>query len=94
MSSAPLAHEGTGYEVVEEEPPELLGRNLVWSLAFVKKPAEANPWASRSIEFQLPSPVPVHNFDRIPVFSGDPYGYGEGPAPSWVLPAGAPAGRE
>jgi cytochrome c oxidase subunit I len=67
--------------------------NLVWSLAFVKKPAEANPWASRSIEFQLPSPVPVHNFDRIPVFSSDPYGYGEGPAPSWV-PAGAPAGRE
>ncbi len=25
----PLAVEGTGYEVVEEEPPELLGRNLV-----------------------------------------------------------------
>ena len=29
MSSAPLAHEGTGYEVVEGEPPELLARNLV-----------------------------------------------------------------
>ena len=41
--------------------------NLIWSLAFVKKPAAANPWGSRSIEFQLPSPVPVHNFDRIPV---------------------------
>src|SRR5690348_10984052 len=25
----PLAYEGTGYEVVEGEPPELLGRNLV-----------------------------------------------------------------
>ncbi|HZT83811.1 MAG TPA: cytochrome c oxidase subunit 3 [Gaiellaceae bacterium] len=25
----PLAYHGTGYEVVEEEPPELLGRNLV-----------------------------------------------------------------
>ena len=25
----PLAYEGTGYEVVEAEPPELLGRNLV-----------------------------------------------------------------
>jgi heme/copper-type cytochrome/quinol oxidase subunit 3 len=25
----PLAYEGAGYEVVEEEPPELLGRNLV-----------------------------------------------------------------
>ena len=39
----------------------------------------ANPWGSKSIEWQLPSPVPVHNFDRIPVFTGDPYGYGEGP---------------
>jgi heme/copper-type cytochrome/quinol oxidase subunit 3 len=27
----PLAYEGTGYAVVEEEPPELLGRNLVSS---------------------------------------------------------------
>jgi len=27
--AAPLAHESTGYEVVEGEPPELLGRNLV-----------------------------------------------------------------
>jgi cytochrome c oxidase subunit 1 len=67
--------------------------NLVWSLAFVKKPAPANPWGSRSIEFQLPSPVPVHDFDRIPVFSTDPYGYGEGPIPEWI-PAGAPAGRD
>jgi heme/copper-type cytochrome/quinol oxidase subunit 3 len=25
----PLAYEGSGYEVVEQEPPELLGRNLV-----------------------------------------------------------------
>jgi cytochrome c oxidase subunit 1 len=65
----------------------------VWSLAFVRKPAAANPWGSRSIEFQLPSPVPVHNFDRIPVFSGDPYGYGEGTTPV-AVPAGAPAGRD
>jgi cytochrome c oxidase subunit 1 len=68
--------------------------NLVWSLAFKKVPAEANPWASRSIEFQLPSPVPVHNFDRIPVFTSDPYGYGESEPPQWVVPAGAPAGRD
>jgi cytochrome c oxidase subunit I len=68
--------------------------NLVWSVGFAKVPAPANPWASRSIEFQLPSPVPVHNFDRTPVFTSDPYGYGEGPAPQWVVPAGAPAGRD
>jgi cytochrome c oxidase subunit I len=69
--------------------------NLVWSLAFVKKPAAANPWGSRSIEFQLPSPVPVNNFDRIPVFTSDPYGYGEGtPLGFGFAPAGAPAGME
>jgi cytochrome c oxidase subunit 1 len=69
--------------------------NLVWSQLFARVPAGANPWGSRSLEFQLPSPVPVHNFDRIPVIVGDPYGYGEAgaavarPAP---LPAPAPAG--
>ena len=68
--------------------------NLVWSQAFKRTPALANPWGSRSIEFQLPSPVPVHNFDRIPTFTSDPYGYGEGPAPVWVAPAGAPAGSD
>jgi len=67
--------------------------NLVYSLAFAKVPAGADPWGSKSIEFQLPSPVPVHDFDRIPVFSGDPYGYGEGALPVTV-PAGAPAGSE
>jgi cytochrome c oxidase subunit 1 len=67
--------------------------NLVWSLAFKKVPAAANPWQSRSIEFQLPSPVPVHNFETIPTFTSDPYGYGEGPAPQ-LVPAGAPAGRD
>jgi cytochrome c oxidase subunit 1 len=67
--------------------------NFVYSTVFARVPAGANPWASKSIEFQLPSPVPVHNFDRIPVFSSDPYGYGEGPLPTWV-PAGQPAGRD
>ena len=64
--------------------------NFVKSLVFDRIPSPADPWGSKSIEWQLPSPVPVHNFDRIPVFSGDPYGYGEtGPA---AFPAGAPAG--
>ena len=29
MSAEPLAYDSTGYEVVEEEPPEILSRNLV-----------------------------------------------------------------
>jgi cytochrome c oxidase subunit 1 len=63
--------------------------NVVWSLVFKRQPAEANPWESKSIEWQLPTPVPVHDFDRMPVFDGDPYPYGDARAP---VPALAPAG--
>ena len=50
--------------------------NLVYSLVFARIPAEQNPWHSKSIEWQLPSPVPVHNFDVIPTVVGGPYEYG------------------
>jgi cytochrome c oxidase subunit 1 len=63
--------------------------NLVWSMLFKREPAEANPWNSKSAEWQLPTPVPVHDFDRIPVFDGDPYPYGVPPATAPVI---APAG--
>jgi cytochrome c oxidase subunit 1 len=64
--------------------------NFVYSLLFARVPAPQNPWSSRSLEWQLPSPVPVHNFDRIPVISGDPYDYGS-PAPV-AVPRPSPAG--
>jgi cytochrome c oxidase subunit 1 len=55
--------------------------NLVWSMLIKRVPAEDNEWNSKSAEFQLPTPVPVHDFDRIPVFDADPYPYGvEAPA--------------
>jgi cytochrome c oxidase subunit I len=50
--------------------------NLVWSLVFVRLPAEENPWLSRSLEWQVATPVPVHNFERIPVITAGPYEYG------------------
>jgi cytochrome c oxidase subunit 1 len=50
--------------------------NLVWSLVFVRQPAEENPWLSRSLEWQVATPVPVHNFERIPVITAGPYEYG------------------
>jgi len=50
--------------------------NAVYSMIFARIPAESNPWRSKSIEWQLPTPVPVHNFDQIPVFDSDPYDYG------------------
>ena len=64
--------------------------NFVWSQVFARVPAGSNPWGSKSIEFQLPSPVPVHNFDRIPTFGPDPYPYGasDNPPPRIVpMPA-------
>jgi cytochrome c oxidase subunit I len=63
--------------------------NFIYSLVFARIPAAQNPWDSLSLEWQLPSPVPVHDFDRIPVITGDPYGYGEGAGPIAVP---APAG--
>jgi cytochrome c oxidase subunit 1 len=60
--------------------------NVVWSLLFKREPTEANPWDSRSAEWQLPTPVPVHDFDKIPVFDADPYPYGV------TEPAAVPAG--
>jgi cytochrome c oxidase subunit 1 len=66
--------------------------NVVWSLLIKREPSEANPWLSKSSEFQLPTPVPVHDFDRIPVFDADPYPYGEPAGPPGVaIPAGGTA---
>jgi cytochrome c oxidase subunit 1 len=51
--------------------------NLVWSLAFVRRPAEQNPWRSRGLEWQLPTPVPADPFLEPPVIEDAPYGYGD-----------------
>ncbi len=50
--------------------------NVVWSMIIVRVPAEANPWRSKSLEWQVPTPVPVNNFEQIPVIDSDPYDYG------------------
>ena len=65
--------------------------NLIWSQFIRRERAEDNPWNSRSAEFQLPTPVPVHDFDRFPVFDSDPYPYGVEPLRT---PVAAPAGGE
>jgi cytochrome c oxidase subunit 1 len=62
--------------------------NVIWSLVFKREPAEDNPWQSKSPEWQLPTPVPVHDFDQIPVFDSDPYPYGQEPV---AVPATASA---
>ncbi|MGB2874749.1 MAG: cbb3-type cytochrome c oxidase subunit I [Gaiellaceae bacterium] len=64
--------------------------NLVYSLVFARIPAEKNPWQSRGLEWQVPTPVPVMNFERIPVVNTSPYEYGvEGAPPVASLAPGA-----
>ncbi|HEY4895798.1 MAG TPA: cbb3-type cytochrome c oxidase subunit I [Solirubrobacteraceae bacterium] len=53
--------------------------NVVYSLIFAKRKAEANPWRSKSLEWQVPTPVPINNFEQIPIFDSDPYDYGVPP---------------
>jgi cytochrome c oxidase subunit 1 len=65
--------------------------NVVWSLLIKREPAEANPWHSKSAEWQLPTPVPLEDFERMPVFDEDPYPYGVEPAPAGAATV-APAG--
>ena len=63
--------------------------NVLYSMVIVRKPAEENPWRSKSLEWQLPTPVPLHNFDTVPVIDSEPYDYGTPPPPP--KPAEAPA---
>ncbi len=66
--------------------------NLVYSLVFARVPAVENPWESKGLEWQLPTPVPVLDFERIPVFNTTPYEYGvPGAPPVATLAPGAVA---
>ena len=51
--------------------------NFVWSIFIAPQEAPANPWGSLGLEWQTATPVPRHNFDRIPVVMADPYHYSE-----------------
>ena len=63
--------------------------NVVYSLLIARKPAPANPWDSKSLEWQTPTPIPVEDYERQPAIDSDPYEYGIPAAPP--QPAEAPA---
>ena len=50
--------------------------------------AVANPWGAKSLEWMVPTPVPLENFEEIPVVASGPYNYGE-PADSGQGVAGS-----
>jgi cytochrome c oxidase subunit 1 len=64
--------------------------NFVWSIFIDPKESPPNPWDSLGLEWQTATPVPPHNFDRIPVVLADPYHYSEENAPA-VADLGVPA---
>jgi len=41
------------------------------------EPAGPNPWNSKTLEWLVPTPVPLENFEVLPVITSDPYTYGE-----------------
>jgi cytochrome c oxidase subunit 1 len=65
--------------------------NVVVSLLIRREPEVPNPWHSKSAEWQLPTPLPVYDFERIPVFDADPYPYGEPVPPPVAAPVGGTA---
>jgi cytochrome c oxidase subunit 1 len=62
------------------------------------RPAPANPWRAKSLEWQVPSPVPLENFAVQPVVTSDPYGYGQADdapgGPDRTVENSAPVGRD
>ncbi|MBV9794161.1 MAG: cbb3-type cytochrome c oxidase subunit I [Actinobacteria bacterium] len=55
--------------------------NFVWSTVIARVPAPGNPWRSRGLEWQIPSPPPPGNFTVVPVVLSGPYEYGVAGAP-------------
>ena len=54
------------------------------------KPASSNPWAANTLEWQVPTPVPLENFTVLPVVNQGPYNYGVpdplAPTPADTIP--------
>jgi cytochrome c oxidase subunit 1 len=50
----------------------LLFANLIYSL-FRGEKAEGNPWGGATLEWQIPSPPPRENFEKIPHVEKGPY---------------------
>jgi cytochrome c oxidase subunit 1 len=65
----------------------LLFFNLIASRVRGPK-APQDPWRAKTLEWQVPTPVPLENFEEIPVVISGPYGYGTPDSPAQ---AGTPA---
>ena len=50
--------------------------NVIYTLARGEA-AEANEWGGKTLEWTVPTPVPLENFEELPVVTSLPYTYGE-----------------
>jgi cytochrome c oxidase subunit 1 len=66
MSSAGATILGVGYVI-----PLIY---FIWSMRYGRQ-ASANPWGVVSLEWQVSSPPPEHNFATPPVVTSEPYEY-------------------
>jgi cytochrome c oxidase subunit 1 len=51
---------------------------LIWEVVIKQRVAANNPWESLGVEWQVPTPVPTFNFDRLPLSWSLPYDYDTG----------------
>ncbi len=65
--------------------------NFVMSTVVWRKRETGNPWRSRGLEWQIPSPPPLENFTHVPVVLSGPYEYGD-PGALPVADLNPPAG--
>jgi cytochrome c oxidase subunit I len=70
MSSAGASILGIGYLI-----PIVY---LAWSMRY-GRPAPANPWGAKGLEWNTPSPPTTHNFDKAPVVQEEAYDYATAP---------------
>jgi cytochrome c oxidase subunit I len=55
------------------------------------KSAGPNPWRALTLEWQVSSPPPIHNFSTQPRVVGGPYRFGEPGAVHAIIPEPEPA---
>jgi cytochrome c oxidase subunit I len=57
--------------------------NVIYTLVRGERAVAANEWGAKTLEWTVPTPVPLENFEQLPVVTSLPYDYGSplpGPA--------------
>jgi cytochrome c oxidase subunit 1 len=66
---------------------------LIWSLRYGRR-AGADPWRAKGLEWTVPSPPPVHNFEATPRVTEEAYDYAAASAQGTIVSPRAPLPEE